>query len=190
MFPSAFQVGRKRNGKEQDDFFLGHFDIYMGREGPQKDCLNSLSAKIMSCSHALLPRHWGFSGMFSYLSRGRRQGNSGWEWLLGELISVVAVFQSLSPVQFFATLGTAVHHVPLSSTVSWSLLKFTSTKSVMLSNHLIFYCPLLLLSSIFPSIRVFSNELALPIRYPKYWSFSFSISPSTQYSGLISFRID
>ena len=74
--------------------------------------------------------------------------------------------------------------------ISWSLLKLTSIESVMLSNHLILCNPLLLLPSIFPSIRVFSNELALHIRWPKYWGFSFSISPSNDYSGLISFRID
>ena len=73
---------------------------------------------------------------------------------------------------------------------SQSLLKLMSIKSVMPSNHLILCCPLLLLPSIFPSIRVFSNQLALHIRWPKYWSFSFSISPSNEYSGLISFRID
>ena len=81
------------------------------------------------------------------------------------------------------------HQAPLSSTISWSLHKFTSIESVMLSNHLILCSPLLL-PSIFPSIRIFSNELALCIRWPKYWSFSFSISPSSEYSGLISFRMD
>ena len=75
-------------------------------------------------------------------------------------------------------------------TISWSLLKLMSIESVMPSNHLIFCHPLLLLPSILPSIRVFSNELALCIRWPKYWSFSFSISLSNEYSGLISFRID
>ena len=75
-----------------------------------------------------------------------------------------------------------------SLTISWSLFKFMSVESVMLSNHLILCCPLLLLPSIFPSIRVFSNESALRLRWPKYWSFS--ISPSNEYSGLISFRID
>ena len=78
----------------------------------------------------------------------------------------------------------------LSFTVSWSLLKFMSTELVMLSNHLILCCPLLLPPSIFPSIRVFPNESAPHIRWPKYWSFSFSNSPSNEYSGLISFRID
>ena len=77
----------------------------------------------------------------------------------------------------------------LSFTISWSLLKLMSIESVMPSNHLILFCPLLL-PSIFPSIRVFSNESTLNIRWPKYWSFSFSISPSNEYSGLISFRID
>ena len=75
-------------------------------------------------------------------------------------------------------------------TISWNLLKFMSTESMMPSNHLIFCHPLLLLPSIFPSIRVFSNELALPIMWLKYWRCSFSISPSNEYSGLISFRID
>ena len=79
---------------------------------------------------------------------------------------------------------------PCPSPNSWSLLKLMSIKSVMPSNHLILGCPLFFLPSIFPSIRVFSSELALYIRWPKYWSFSFSISPSNEYSGLISFRID
>ena len=79
---------------------------------------------------------------------------------------------------------------PLSVTNSWSLLQLMSIKSVMPSNHLILCCPLLLLPSIFPSIRVFSNELVLCISWPKYGSFSFSISPSNEYSELISFRID
>ena len=79
---------------------------------------------------------------------------------------------------------------PLSITNSWSLLKLISIESVMLSNHLILCPPLLLLPSIFPNIRVFSNESVLHIRWPKYWIFNFSISPSNEYSGLISFRID
>ena len=87
-------------------------------------------------------------------------------------------------------LWTAVHQASLSITNSWSLLKLMSIVSVMPSNHLILCHPLLLLPSIFPSIRVFSNESVLHIRWPKYWSFSFSISPSNEYSGLISFRMD
>ena len=85
---------------------------------------------------------------------------------------------------------TAARQASLSSTVSRSLLKFISIELVMLSNHLVPYHPLLLLPSFFPSIRVFSSELALRIRWPKYWSFSFSISPFNEYSGLISFRMD
>ena len=89
--------------------------------------------------------------------------------------------------QLFATPWTAAHQTPLSCTISRSLLKFMSIQSVMLSNHLILCHPLLLLPSIFPSIRVFS---AFHIRWSKYWSFSFSNSPSNEYSGLISLRID
>ena len=85
---------------------------------------------------------------------------------------------------------TAAHQAPLSSTISRSRLKFKSFQLVKPSNYLILCCPLLLLPSIFPSIRVFSSELTLCIRWPKYWRFSFSISPSKEYSGLISFRID
>ena len=85
---------------------------------------------------------------------------------------------------------TAVRHASLSITKSWSLLKLMSIELVMPSKHLILCHPLLLLPSIFPSTRVLSNESALCIRWPKYWSFSFSISPSNEYSGLISFRMD
>ena len=98
--------------------------------------------------------------------------------------------QSLSHVRFFETPWTAACQASLSITNSWSLLKLMSTKSAMPSNHLILCHPLLLLPSIFPSIRVFSNESVLCIRWSKYWSFSFSISPSNEYLGLISFRID
>ena len=102
----------------------------------------------------------------------------------------VLVVQSLSCVQLFATPWTTAHQTSLSLTISWSLLKLVSIESVMPSNHLFLCCPLLLLPSIFPSIRVFSNEPVFQIRWPKYWSFSFSISPSNEYSGLISFRMD
>ena len=104
---------------------------------------------------------------------------------------LVVVVQWLSHVWLFVTLWTVAHQSPLSFTISQGLLRFMSTESVMLSNHLILCCPLLLLPSIFPIIRVFSNELALQIKWPKYWwSFSFNISPSNEYSGLLSFRID
>ena len=97
--------------------------------------------------------------------------------------------QSLSRVRLSATPWAAAHQAPLSSPVSWSLVKFTSIELVMPSNHLIF-CRPILLPSIFPSIRVFPNESALHIRWPKYWSFSFNISPSNEHPGLISFRRD
>ena len=99
------------------------------------------------------------------------------------------VVQSLSCIQFFAIPWSAACQVSLFFTVSWNLLKLTSIESMMLSNHLSLCCPLLL-SSIFPSIKVFSNEVTLCIRWPKYWNFSFRISPCNQYSGLISFRMD
>ena len=98
--------------------------------------------------------------------------------------------QSLSRVQLSATPWTAAHRASLSNTNSQSLLKLISIESVMPSNHLILCWPLLLLPSIFPSISVFSNESVLRIRWLKYWSFSFSISPSNEYSELISFKID
>jgi len=98
--------------------------------------------------------------------------------------------QSLSRVRLFATPWTAACQASLSTTNSRSPPKLMSIESVMPSNHLILYRPLLLLPSVFPSIRVFSNESALHMRWPEYWSFSFSISPSNEYAGLISFRMD
>ena len=92
-------------------------------------------------------------------------------------------------VQLFVTSWIAACQASLSSTTCWSLLKFMSTELVMPSNHCILCYPLLLLPSIFPSIKVFSKEQAVPSKWPKYWSFNFSISPSNEYSGLISFRI-
>ena len=88
------------------------------------------------------------------------------------------------------TPSTAARKSSLSFTISWSLLKLMSIESLMPSNYLVLHCPLFFLPSIFPSIRIFSNKLSLHIRWPKYWSFSFSISLSNEYSGLISFRID
>ena len=102
----------------------------------------------------------------------------------------LVVFPSLSHVQLFVIPQSAGHQASLSITNSWSLLKLVSIESVMSFNHLILCHTLLLLPSIFPSIRVFSIESALRIWWPKFWSFSFSISPSNEYSGLISFSID
>ena len=99
-------------------------------------------------------------------------------------------FQLLNRVWLFATPSSTAHQASLSFTIPQSLLKLMPIESVMPSNHLILCHPLFLLPSIFPSIRVFSNELALHIKWPKCWSFSFNISPSNEYSGLISFRMD
>ena len=114
------------------------------------------------------------------LSNSKLQKGFSFWWL------IVAV-QSLNSVQLFATPWTAACQASLSFTNSWSLLKLMSIKSMMPANHLILCHPLLFLPSIFPSIRVFSNESALCIRWPKYWSFSFNISPSNEHPGLISF---
>ena len=103
---------------------------------------------------------------------------------------LISSVQSLSCVRLVATLWTAVYQASLSITNSGSLLKLMSIASVMPFNHLILCCSLLLLSSISPSVRVFSSESVFHIRWPKYWSFSFSISPSNEYSGLIFFRVD
>ena len=106
-------------------------------------------------------------------------------------LSVVQiVVQSLSYVQLFASLWTAAHQASLFITISWSFLKLMSIELVIPHNHLVLCYPLLLLPSIFPSIRIFSNEFTLRIRWPKYWSFSFNINPSNQCSGLIPFRMD
>ena len=102
----------------------------------------------------------------------------------------ISADQSLSRVRFFVTPWTAVRQASLSLTNSGSLLKLMSIESVMPSNHLILCHPLLLLSSIFPRVRVFTNKSALCIKKPKHWCFNFSISPSNEYSGLISFRMD
>ena len=118
--------------------------------------------------------------------RGTRDKIANIHWI----IEKASLVQLLSPVLLLATPWTAAHHASLSITNSWSLLKLMSIQLGMSSNNLILCHLLLLPASIFPSIRVFSNGLVLRIRWPKYWSFSFSISPSNEYSGLILFRID
>ena len=125
-------------------------------------------------------QEWGGCG------QGRAWRGRGW-WGTGEPLSPV---QSLSHVRLFGTPWTAACQASLSITNSWSLLKLMSIESVISYNHLILCHPLLLPPSIFPSIRIFSNESLLCIRWPKYWSCSFSISPSNEYSGLTSFRMD
>ena len=109
---------------------------------------------------------------------------------LADRLLFLVVVQLLSRIRLFVTPWTAACQASLFFTVSQSLLKLMSIESVMLSNYLILCHPLLFLPSIFSSIRVFSSELSLCIRWPKYWSFSFSIHPFNEYSGLISFRVD
>ena len=113
-----------------------------------------------------------------------------WNFHIRTVSVLFSSFRSLSSVQLFVTLWTAAYQPSLFITNSQSLLKLMPIESVMPSNRLILCCPLLLLPSIFPRIRVFSNESVLHIRWPKDWSFNFSISPSSEYSGLISFRMD
>ena len=117
-------------------------------------------------------------------------GSSVHEILQARILVQFSSVQLLSRVRLFVTPWIAARQASPSITNSQSLLKLMSIESVMPSNHLILCCPFLLLPSVFPSIRVFSNESVLHIRWPKYWSFSFSISPSDEYSGLISFRMD
>ena len=128
---------------------------------------------------------WIKSFKFSDLQFLHLWREKGWNnWFGTVLFSRSVVSDSLWPPR------TAARQASLSITNSWSFLKFMPIESVMPSNHLILCCPLLLLPSVFSSIRVFSNESVLCIRWPKYWSFCFSISPSSEYSGLISFRMD
>ena len=135
------------------------------KELDKPEQLNSNKPTLMDCGCP-----WGSSWVSTHL-------------LLLSLFSHRVVSDSATP-------WTAACQAPLSSTISQSLLKFISIESVILSNHLILCHPLLLLPSVFPSIRVFSNELVLHIGWPEYWSFNFGISPSNEYSGLISFRIE
>ena len=144
---------------------------------------------ILTCSRSL------FVWLPSQLSCGDSSGSVVWSRASPPRtrfphFSILSSVQLLSRVQLFATPWTAAHHASLSITNSQSLPKLMSIELVMPSNHLILCRPLLLPAAVFPSIRVFSNESALHIRWPKYWSFSFSISPFNEYLGLISFRMD
>ena len=144
-----------------------------------------------------MPQLWTTVKSFS-LWEGWHQLVFTWAWMPLHLNSAVTFYHSvqfssvqlLSHVWLFVTPWTAAHQASLSITNYWSPPKPMSIETVMPSNHLILCRPLLLLPSVFPSIRVFSNESALRIRWPKYWSFSFNISPSSEYSRLISFRMD
>ena len=131
-------------------------------------------------------------GTVKKLSQFYRWGNQGTKemWLGQDPWALISSVQLLSRVWLFVTPWTTARQASLSIANSWSLLKLMSIELVMPSNHVIICCLLLLLSSIFPSIRVFSNESILCIRWPKYRNFSFKISPSNEYSGLISSRMD
>ena len=138
--------------------------------------------------HALLQGIFSTQGSNQHLLHYRK---ILYHWATGEaLYWLFSSVQLLSHVWLFATPWTTARQASLSITNSWSLPKLVSIESVMPFNHLILCRPLLLLPSIFPNIRVFSNESALHIRWTKYWSFSFNISPSSEHPGLISFRMD
>jgi len=157
--------------------------------------------KLAGCS-PWIHRSWRQLSMHAHTMIWKDKTEQDFVGLLGLSVSISGLqspwsslsskssVQLLSRVQHFVTPCTAARQASLSVTNSQSLLKLMPIKSVMPPNQLILCRPLLLLPSIFPSIRVFSNESVLPIRWPKYWSFSFSISPSNEYSGLISFRMD
>ena len=127
----------------------------------------------ISCVSCIAGRHFMLS----------HQENLNYMFMYVYYIFIDIVVQSLSCVRLFATPWTAAHEAPLSSTISQSLLKSVSIELVMLTNHLILCCLLLHLLSVFPNIRAFSSESALPTRWPKYWSFGFSISPSNEHSS-------
>ena len=156
--------------------------------GPPKEGLMSESPGRAFQTYIFLYCHldsplYGACFLVSWLSHWKK-------YVITFLCTQFSSDQSLSCVRLFETPWTAVCQASLSITNSWSLLKLMSIDLVMPSNHLILCRPLFLPPSIIPSIRVFSNESVLHIRWPKYWSFNFSISPSNEYSGLISFRMD
>ena len=176
-------------------------------------CKVHLAAPVKSCSYSIIPSsversransHLSLAVLLNFIYISEQPlaklasfsiNHSSISWLTSTLqvfqqsVQLSSV-QSLSHVRLFVTTWTAAHQASLSITNSWSWLKLMSIESVMASNHIILCCPLLLLPSIFPSIRVFSNETVLHIKWPMYWSFSFSISASSEYSELISFRMD
>ena len=161
-------------------------------------CLFPLSLPHLGCPllKSIIPKILLYSYCFSAQEFKRTRFDplfksklSLWHWKPFNSVQFSS-FQLLSHVQLFVTPWTGACQTSLSITNSRSLLRLMSIESVMPSNHLILCCPLLLLPSIFPSFRVFSNELVLCIRWPKYWSFSLRISLSNEYSELISFRID
>ena len=153
-----------------------------------KQCLSQMKPRILECSKYQQPK-WA-SHSIHYFINGKTFTQRG-KWLAQAYTEkLFSSVQSLSCVRFFATPWIAAHQASLSITNSQSSVKLMPIELVMPSSHLILCHPLLLLSPVPPSIRVFSNESTLRMRWPKYWSFSFSISPSNEHPGLISFRMD
>ena len=163
----------------------------VGHDWSDLACMHALEKAMATHSSVLAWRIPGMGEPGGLPSMGSCRVGHDWSYSAAAAEEPVpTAVQSLSCVRLFANPWTAARQASLSITNSQSLLKLMFVESVMPFNHLILCHPLLLLPSIFPSIRVFSNESVLYIRWPKYWSSSFSISPSNEYSGLISFRID
>ena len=184
-----------------------HFKEHWWRNWGARDRFHSRTSWVFALERSLCHMEYGLeeSGVWLTMSEVMAKFWRSEQWPLEvgldvELRNVPEVelqkafpnssVQSLSHVPLFVTPWTAARLASLSITNSWSLLKLMFIESVMPSNHLILCHPILLLPSIFPSIRIFSSESALHIRWPEYWSFSFSICPSNEWSGLISFRVD
>ena len=161
--------------------------VLQGRMGPSSTSGEGASPANQHWFLSLLRVWWTSDTVLAKVAWRRLQTPLGEG---GGFLERLFVIQSLSHVWLFATPWTAARQASLSFTISQSLLKLMSIESVMPSNHFVLCRPILLLLSILPSIRVFTNESVLCIRWPKYWHFSFSISPSNEYSGLISVRID
>ena len=194
-----YRIGLSFDGKyHQWDHLLfsfsGEAKEIKGASPPPHDCLKGKQAKLATPSYCRLYWTWDTLCQGSRNDLWYTQGRV-FMCLVARNVKSLPQFQEfivhlVSFVQLFVTPWTTAHQPSLSYTVSWSLLKLMFIKWVMLSNHLILCHPLLLLPSIFSRFRVFSNESALHIRWSKYWSFDFSISPFNEYSGLRSFRID
>ena len=178
-------LGKVRHGWSQ--VLASHWKV--GENGDRKPETCFLVQDIL-CSMAAKPPFHPFTPLLAKLLFSHCSHLLQVDLWVCFVVVVVVVVESLSCVWFFVTPLTAACQASLSFTISWSVLKFMSIEWVMLSNHLIPCCPLFLLPSIFPSIRVFPNESGFQIKWPKYWNFGFSISLSNEYSGLASFRID
>ena len=137
-----------------------------------------------------MQQHDGYRDCYTERSKSDREKWISYDIAYMSNLKKKVLVQSLSYVQLFVTPWTAARQASLSFTISWTLLKLMSIESVMPSSHLVLCYPLFLLPSVFPSTRVFSNESVFRIRWPKYWNFRFSISPSNEYSGLIFLRFD